>query len=251
MVSAIGRVSTTLPVAQHRDPIGEPGQLRQAVRDVHDADARRPCSSPIRPKRRSASRSARAAVGSSMIKTRASGPERRARSPRAAARPCGASPPERRGRARRPRGRGAPLARSPALAPVDASPGALRLEAQGHVLGHGEVREQRGLLVDRARSPGDRASSGIGATHHACRPSTRRPAVRRVRPRDDLDQRALARAVLADERVDLALAKAKRDLAEGMNTGERLRDTVDVEDVRHASAILPQKPIWRGRPKRC
>ena len=48
-----------------------------------------------------------------------------------------------------------------ALAPADAPPGAAGLQAEGDVLGDGQVGEQGRLLVDRgdARGPASRAGS--------------------------------------------------------------------------------------------
>jgi hypothetical protein len=85
--------------------------------------------------------------------------------------------------------------------PVDTPGGTQGLAADEHVLRHGQVGEQRRLLVDD-RDPG---------RERRCRPVQRdllavgqqRPRVRLVHAREDLDQRGLARAVLADQGVRL------------------------------------------------
>ena len=87
--------------------------------------------------------------------------------------------------------------------PVDAPPTAERLAADEDVLGDGEVGEQRRLLVDDrdagglGRRPGRENSTGAAVDGE-------RAAVGPVHPAEDLDQRRLAGAVLAEQRVRLA-----------------------------------------------
>ncbi len=122
---------------------------------------------------------------------------------------------------------------APSPGPVDAPPGASGLEAERDVLGDGQVREERRLLVDggdpeRAgdawRVVGDRSSaqkqlSGVGL-HGAGH---------------DLHERRLARAVLADERVDLAAAKLEGGGAQRVDAGVGLLHAPGREqDLRHA-----------------
>ena len=199
------------------------------MRDVDDA---RPAarSSATRAKRRSASVSASEAVGSSMIRTRACAPTARAistsccsgmRSEPASASGSTVAPDSRqeRGRALAP------------LPPIDAPPGASRLQAEGDVLGDRQVGEQGGLLVDRGDAQ-RRASSGSAR-------SRGRPAmvdgarVRRVGAGDDLDQRGLARAVFADQRVHLARAQVEGHAAQRTDGAERLGDAAELEERVH------------------
>ena len=95
-----------------------------------------------------------------------------------------------------------------------------------HVLGDGQVREQPWLLVD----DGDAEGAGLGgpvdlddlAVEHD------RPAVGLVDAGQDLDQRALARAVLADQGVDLAGDEVERDVVERLGGCEALGDPVQL-----------------------
>src|SRR5439155_20879415 len=99
------------------------------------------------------------------------------------------------------------------LGPPDAPPRAAPLIAHRDVLGDGEIRKERGLLIDRGdpepprdrrrvlpdRPPGDLDRSLVG----------------RMRAGDDLDQRRLARAVFSHEGVDLALLEVERNAPQG------------------------------------
>ena len=91
------------------------------------------------------------------------------------------------------------------------------------VLGDGQVREQPRLLVDHGDAEG--ASLGRDRGSGPSAPSRRDgPAVRLMDAGQDLDQRALAGAVLADERVDLAGDEVERDVVERLGRGEALGD---------------------------
>ena len=90
---------------------------------------------------------------------------------------------------------------------------ARRRVADEHVLGDGQVREQPRLLVDDgdARAPG----RGPGRASTIGSPSSSTvPVSGLVDAGQDLDERALARAVLADQRVDLAGAQLERDVGQ-------------------------------------
>ena len=95
-------------------------------------------------------------------------------------------------------------------------------------------------LEDQARGPGGRSSGGRRG--RACRgraasistgsPSSHasRARVGVVVARQDLDERRLARAVVADEGVHLAGADVEVDVVERLGAGERLRQVPDLED---------------------
>src|SRR3990170_8620403 len=63
-----------------------------------------------------------------------------------------------------------------------------------------------------------------------------RALVRPVDPGDDLDERGLARPVLAHERVDLAGPDREMDVLERLDAGELLADALELEQGRHAAS---------------
>ena len=205
-------------------------------------------SSPIRAKSRSASRSDSAAVGSSMSRTRAPVPRARAISTSC----CSAMRSE---PARRVEVEGGPHAGeklvgpAPPLAPVDAPPGALGLEAHGHVLGHGEVGEERRLLVDGSDAQG--AGEEGSARPTTSPPTTRRPESGAWAPVMILTS-VLLPAPFSPTRAWTSPARRVRETSRRACTPANDFETwSSVEDVRHGEAILPQVRLLRGRPKWC
>ena len=61
-------------------------------------------------------------------------------------------------------------------------------------------------------------------------PSTDLAGVGLVEPVEDVHQRRLARAVLAEQRVHLAATELEVDVVVGDDAGERLRDPAHLED---------------------
>ena len=59
-----------------------------------------------------------------------------------------------------------------------------------------------------------------------------RPLVGQVRPRDALDQRRLAGAVVADERDDLGRVDLEVDVGQRLDRAEALRDSFQLDDRR-------------------
>jgi hypothetical protein len=116
------------------------------------------------------------------------------------------------------------------LGPVDAAEPAGRLPAHEDVLRDAEVREQRGLLVDDGDA--GRLRVGRAAEGQLRAVEDDRAGVRAVHAGEQLDDRRLARAVLADKRVDLAAVERERDVAGGRHGAERLRDTADLQERR-------------------
>ena len=110
----------------------------------------------------------------------------------------------------------------PPLAPSDATPAARRLQAQGDVLGHGQVRQQRRLLVDRRDPQASRAHRVVLLDLTPL--DLDRPFVGPVRAGDHLDQRRLPRPVLAHQRVDFARAQVERHTLERLDARECLAD---------------------------
>ena len=90
------------------------------------------------------------------------------------------------------------------------------------VLGDGELRHERVVLI----YGGEPEALGLRRVRRG-QPITEdfdRAIVRRQRAARDLEQRALARAVLAEHRVDLAGHAVEADIAERLDSGEALGD---------------------------
>ena len=179
--------------------------------------------------RRSTSRSLKDAVGSSMMSTLASEPIALAISTSccsgmlrvSTSRSASMSAPTRVSRSRASRRR---------AAPVDAAPRRARLERERDVLGDRQVREQRRLLIngrDAQRARRCRAHRG-----HRLRRQQTGPRVGGHGARHHLDQRRLARAVLADERVDFSCVEIERHAGQRAHACVRLGDDARVEKRR-------------------
>ena len=97
--------------------------------------------------------------------------------------------------------------------------------AEPHVLRHREIGEQRGLLEDDGK-PGLPDHVGVSAVHRLA-VDLDRAAVGPDRAGRHADQRRLARAVLADEPVDLAPANRQADIGQCLNAGVVLVDAVE------------------------
>ncbi len=181
-------------------------------------------------KRSSTSRSPSEAVGSSMIRMRASAPRARAISTS-----CCSGIERRRtsvsGSMLAPIRDSSCRARSRRLRQRTRSPGAARFEAEGDVLGDGQVGEEGRLLVDRGDAEGAGADGVVVDDRLA--EDFERALVGGVGAGDDLDERRFAGAVLADESVDLPGAEVERDTAEGLDAGEGLVDVGQLEQLSH------------------
>src|SRR5262249_7451334 len=104
----------------------------------------------------------------------------------------------------------------------------VRLTAEVHVLDDVEVVAQSEILVDDLDPELCRL---LGAVDRHLAPLKEGfPLVHRVNPRDALDQRRLAGAVVADESHDLAVTDLEVDVAERLNRAERLRDAAELEE---------------------
>src|SRR5690242_7935823 len=107
-------------------------------------------------------------------------------------------------------------------APIDLPPSAAALQSEADVLGNREIRKERRLLINR-RDPQRASETGRVVRDRAavydqgCR-------VRLHSAGDDFDQRRFARAVFADQRVDLAGTQLERDLFQRLHSGEMFRD---------------------------
>ena len=112
-------------------------------------------------------------------------------------------------------------------APVDPAAAGARRMAEEDVLGDGEFGKEQQLLID-GRDPGALGFLGRGEARRA--PVDQDLAgVRLIDAGDDLDQRRLARAVLAEQRVNLAGADVERDAAQRAHAGKALLEVAHLE----------------------
>ena len=115
---------------------------------------------------------------------------------------------------------------APHRRPVD-DPAAVTM-ADEDVLGDGEVGEDHRLLIHRGDPEGLRLE---GASHaHQTSVDMELPGVGLLDAGHDLDERRLPRAVLPEQRVDLARLKLERNIVERLDRAEALRDAPDLED---------------------
>src|SRR6185436_12703457 len=94
------------------------------------------------------------------------------------------------------------------------------LAPEEDVLGHGQVRHQVELLVDDADPESQRGARARDHDRRATEPDRARVAA--IYTREHLHERGLARAVLADQRMDLAGAELEPGLIERTHAGEGL-----------------------------
>ena len=114
------------------------------------------------------------------------------------------------------------LGRAPRGTPVDRAEATGRGVADEDVLGDRQVREEPRLLVDDCDP--QRASVRRAGDLHRFTVEPDRPAVGLMDAGEDLDQRALAGAVLADQRVDFTGKEVERDVVERLRRREPLGD---------------------------
>jgi hypothetical protein len=115
------------------------------------------------------------------------------------------------------------------------------LPPQEHVLGRGELRHERELLIydaDAAVLHGRRIAHGKG---RAVQPDVTR--VGYEGPGQDLYQRRLAGAVLADQGMDLSALDVEIDALQGADSGKPLRDASDLEKAHRPAPRTP--PLLR------
>ena len=116
--------------------------------------------------------------------------------------------------------------------PVDASH-APRLPADEDVLRNGEIGKEGGMLVD----------DGDALALRVDRPEDRRlgpvpqdlAGIGLIDAAEDLDERALARAVLAGERMHAPALKGETDIAQDLDGPEAFRNAAKLDQGNHAS----------------
>ena len=126
--------------------------------------------------------------------------------------------------------------------PVDRAEAA-RLAAEHDVLGHRQVRQEVDLLVHRRDARCLRL--GGAAERHLLAREGDGAGVDAVDARERLDERGLARAVLAHERVHLAGEHAEVDAVERLHAGEGDRDALHLDD-RRGDGCLGHESLHRG-----
>ncbi len=86
--------------------------------------------------------------------------------------------------------------------------------------------------------------SGCAKPHGPCRRSAIAPVVRRVNAREDLAERALARAVLAAERVARARGDLEADVVQRDDAGKALRDA-RIDAALHRRSVRERQVLRR------
>ena len=125
----------------------------------------------------------------------------------------------------------------------------LRRVADEHVLGDGQVREQPRFLVD----DGDAERTGVrrSVEHDRLAVELHRPAVGLMDAGQRLDERALARAVLPNQRVDLAGAQLEGNVVQRLRRRKRFdmsRSATAAATVTDAGLDHPTPSVHRWAP---
>ena len=106
--------------------------------------------------------------------------------------------------------------------PVEHTAHARLLHAQDDVLGHREDRDEHEMLVHHADAERDGIVRAVDRDRSAADEDL--ALIRPQQPVHDVHQRALARAVFAQERVDLAGTQVEADVIVGQRAGEGFGD---------------------------
>ena len=114
-----------------------------------------------------------------------------------------------------------------------------------HVVERRQLGEERHLL----EGAGDAVARAVVARQVGHVPPAQEHLSARGRQgaRDDVEERALARAVRTDEPDELALAHRERHAVERGEAAELLGDAADLEDGRHRSAVVTGALLKRSR----
>ena len=114
---------------------------------------------------------------------------------------------------------------------------AVRLDAEHDVLGHRHHGDEHEVLVDHADAVVDRHVGRVDAQGSPVQADL--ALVRVVEAVEDAHERRLARPVLAEERVHLALDEVEVDVVVRDDAGEPLRDAAQLEKgrIRHGRRV--------------
>ena len=108
-----------------------------------------------------------------------------------------------------------------------------RLRAEEEVAPDRHQRHDREVLVDGRDAVGARLARGVEGQLAAL--DEQSPLVRRVRAGEDLDQRRLAGAVVAQDAEHLPRVDVRGDVLEGDDVPEVLADVIDLQQVRRGT----------------
>src|SRR5712691_176971 len=123
-----------------------------------------------------------------------------------------------------------PLAHLAVVQPPDRAEADRELALEEHVVGNRQRRHEGEILVDGVDA--ERPGVVDGADGHVLAVDEGPSAVRPQEAGEDLDQRRLARAVVAHQPEHLALRQVHRDVDERRHRAEALRDVLDADRVR-------------------
>ena len=125
-------------------------------------------------------------------------------------------------------------------APVDRVKRAARLPAGEHVLGHGQIGKDRRLLV---HGDDPEPVRGLRVADPLRLAVDQEAALLRLdHAREDLHEGRLARAVLADERVDGRLLDREADVGDRLDAAVALRDPVELDQGAHRGYAAATPP---------
>ena len=124
----------------------------------------------------------------------------------------------------------------PHLEPVDAPAKRQRHVAHEDVLGDAELVEHHGFLVDRRYAGGPGVARSVAGERLAGDENL--AFVRLVDAGEDLDQRRLARAVLADQRRHFARPQCETDIVQRAHAGKALGNARHRQDRRRGVDVL-------------
>jgi hypothetical protein len=113
------------------------------------------------------------------------------------------------------------------MRPTDSAMDLHWFQSQANVFGDGQVGKKRRLLVDAGDPQTVSIERGQMAHRHAGQ--RHRPAIRRVGPGDDLDERGFAGPILAKHSVDFAAVQVERDAFERPNGVERFGNGLELK----------------------
>jgi hypothetical protein len=114
--------------------------------------------------------------------------------------------------------------------PVDPASSS-RLLANENIFGHGQIGEERWMLVHNGNAV--TATFDWRPQYNRITVLQNRPSARLMDTPDDLDQSALASAVLASERVYATSKKRQPDVGQNLDVAEAFADVPQFEDRKH------------------
>ena len=125
------------------------------------------------------------------------------------------------------------------FAPEDATASPAReAVTEREIVHRAQLEDETEILVDESQTRVRRVARVTERERLAVELGLR-ARVRVVIPGEDLDQRRLPRAVLSDERMDLALADVERGVDQRTRSGERLGQVLEAQHTRSLRSVVP------------